>query len=136
MHKSVRKITGSESGTATVEAAVCLPLLLVLVFGSIESSNAIFLKQSMTVAAYESAKVASAPQGTIANAAIRCQEVMDVRDVPNYTMSVSPSSLDADTASGTTVTVTVQVNGDAASMGPLWFFTGKTLSKSVSMVRL
>ncbi len=40
-------------GVATVELALCLPVLALLVFGSIEAASFIFLKQSLQVAAYE-----------------------------------------------------------------------------------
>ncbi len=43
-------------GTATLETAVSLPLLVILVFGVIEMANAVFLKQSMNLAAYEAAQ--------------------------------------------------------------------------------
>ena len=38
---------------ATVELAVCLPVLALLVLGSIEAASFIFLKQTLQVAAYE-----------------------------------------------------------------------------------
>lgn len=40
-------------GAATVELAMCLPVLALLVFGSIETASFIFLKQTLQVAAYE-----------------------------------------------------------------------------------
>ena len=40
-------------GIAAVEMAVCLPVIILLVFGTIEASGLIFLKQSLNVAAYE-----------------------------------------------------------------------------------
>lgn len=123
-------------GAATVEAAVCLPLLILLVFGSIESSNAIFLKQSLTMAAYEAGKIASSPRGTGTAATIRCQEVLAVRDIDEFDISFLPSNLSADTPRGQTISVTVTIDADSASLGPLWIFDGKTLQKTVVMRRL
>lgn len=40
-------------GIAAVEMAVCLPVIILLVFGTIEASGLIFLKQALNVAAYE-----------------------------------------------------------------------------------
>jgi len=48
-------------GVATVELAVCLPVLALLVFGSIEAASFIFLKQSLQVAAYEGIREAIRP---------------------------------------------------------------------------
>ncbi|MEP3478236.1 MAG: TadE family protein [Fuerstiella sp.] len=137
MFSPVRKSSDkSRKGAATVEAAVCLPLLIVLVFGSVESSNGIFLKQSLTIAAYEAAKIAAAPRGTKQNATVRCSEVLAVRDVDNFEISFSPNNLDANTPRGQTIEVTVTVDADAAALGPLWIFEGKSLQKTVVMRRL
>lgn len=121
---------------ATVEAAVCLPVLILLVFGAIESSNGIFLKQSMTMAAYEAAKVAASPRGTKALATQRCKDVLAVRDISNFEISFVPNTLSETTASGTKISVTITVDADAAALGPLWIFEGKKLTKTVQMQRL
>lgn len=134
--RSSNQEKSKRSGAATVEAAVCLPLLILLVFGSIESSNGIFLKQSLTMAAYEAAKAATAPRGTQEAATARCEEVMAVRDVDDFQIAFLPAGLDQNTARGTRVTVTVTVSADSAALGPLWLFTGKSFQKSVVMRRL
>lgn len=43
----------SRCGTAATEMAIAMPLLITLVFGSIEIANAVFLRQSLNMAAYE-----------------------------------------------------------------------------------
>ena len=58
-------------GTAAMETAVSLPLLVILVFGAIEMANAVFLKQSMNLAAYEAAKVVTRPGTNAALATTR-----------------------------------------------------------------
>lgn len=137
MFSPARKMNDSKrKGAATVEAAVCLPLLIVLVFGSVESSNGIFLKQSLTIAAYEAAKIAASPRGTKDAATARCAEVMSVRDVDNFEITFSPNNLNENTTRGRRITVTVTVAADAASLGPLWIFEGKSLQKTVVMRRL
>jgi Flp pilus assembly protein TadG len=123
-------------GTACVEAAVTLPLLLVLVFGSIEASNAIFLKQSLTIAAYEAAKAASAPSGTDEFARTRCAEALAVRDITSFTITFSPANIDINTARGQRIIVTVTLDSSEAAVGPLWIYSGKRLTKRVEMVRL
>lgn len=137
MFSPVRKKNDkSRKGAATVEAAVCLPLLIVLVFGSVESSNGIFLKQSLTIAAYEAAKIAASPRGTKQAATTRCTEVMAVRDVDTFQISFTPDNLDENTPRGQNIHVTVTVDADAAALGPLWIFEGKSLQKTVVMRRL
>ena len=48
-----RTTRSNRRGIAAVELAVCLPVIVLLVFGSIEASSFIFLKQSLNVSAYE-----------------------------------------------------------------------------------
>lgn len=123
-------------GVAAVEAAITLPMLVLLVVGSLESANAIFLKQSMVIATYEAAKVASSPNGTTAFAQQRCGEVLTSRGVDTFSLVVSPSNLSSSTARGTRVTVTLSVQSNSSILGPLWIFSGKTLQTKVDMVRL
>lgn len=128
--------TSSRRGVAAVEAAITLPMLVILVVGALESANAIFLKQTMVIAAYEAAKVASSPNGTNAFAQQRCSEVLTSRDVDTFTLTVTPSSLSSATARGTRVSVTLSVECNSSILGPLWIFSGKTLQTTVDMVRL
>ena len=118
-----------------VETAVTLPLLAVLVLGAIEAANAIFIKQSLTIAAYEAGKLAGRPGSTSTQAINRGQQILDARGITGYSVTVSPTITTA-TARGTQIVVTVTCPGDSASLGPLQVYTGKTLTKQVRMVRL
>ncbi len=131
---TIRRIR-NRCGTATLEVAVTLPLLITLVFGAMEMANAVFLRQSMNMAAYEAAKVITRPGSNEALARSRCQEVMTVRKVSTYTLSFSPTVTTA-TPRGTQVTVTLSAPASNLSYGPVQFMSGKTLSTTVVMVRL
>jgi Flp pilus assembly protein TadG len=121
-------------GTATVELAVCMPLLFALTFGVIETSNAIFLQQSLHSAAYEAANVATAVGGKQNDATSRADAVLTAAKVKNWTVSISPT-VNSATASGTTVVVTV--SAPLSSNVPLFGFLGnRTLSATVTMCRL
>jgi len=115
--------------------AVSLPLLITLVFGAMEMANAVFLRQSMNMAAYEAAKVITRPGSNEALARTRCQEVLTVRKVTSYTLTFSPP-VTAATTKGTQVTVALTAPAANLSYGPLRFLTGKTFTCSVVMVRL
>lgn len=122
-------------GAAAIEAAVTLPLLLILVFGSIELSNAVFLKQSLNMAAYEAAKVITRPGDNNLLAATRCQQVLAVRKISNHTLTISPT-VTAATPRGTQITVTVTIPASNLSYGPVRYMSGRTLRSRVCMVRL
>ena len=48
----------SRSGVAAAEFAVCLPVIVLLVLAMIESCTMVFLKQSVSIAAYEGVRTA------------------------------------------------------------------------------
>lgn len=125
----------SRRGTAAVETAVALPLLITLVFGAMEMANAVFLRQSLNMAAYEAAKVITRPDSNEALARTRCQEVLTVRKVSNHTLTFSPT-LNTATPRGTRVTVTLSAPASNLSYGPMRFMSGQTITVNVVMVRL
>ena len=105
----------SRAGIAAVEFAVCLPILMAMIMGVIESSNAVFLQQSLTSAAYEAANVASAIGGTSADAQTRANAVLTALGVKNSTVSINPTVTTA-TPIGTTIVVTVSAPFSANSL--------------------
>jgi Flp pilus assembly protein TadG len=121
-------------GVAVVELAVCLPVLLILVVGAIEGSNFIFLKQAVTVAAYESAQVVTRANGKKANAEQRANQILAARSIDQSTIVFSPANPES-AARGQLVTVSVTAPVSANSIGLDWFFDDQIVSTSVSMVK-
>lgn len=70
-------------GAAAVEFAVCLPVLILLIFGAVEACNFIFLKQSLNVAAYEGCREAIRTTSSTADAEHRALAILDARHVHN-----------------------------------------------------
>ena len=91
VRRSLIRRVRTRCGTAAVEMAVTLPLLVTLVFGAMEMANAVFLRQSLNIAAYEAAKVITRPGNNEALARTRCQEILTVRKVSAFTLSFSPT---------------------------------------------
>ncbi|MFY7877734.1 MAG: TadE/TadG family type IV pilus assembly protein, partial [Pirellula sp.] len=50
---SNNRIDVPRNGAALIEFAVCLPVLMIMILGSMEASSAIFVKQALTTSAYE-----------------------------------------------------------------------------------
>ncbi len=105
----------SRSGIAVVEFAICLPILMAMVMGVIEASNAVFLQQALTSASYEAANVASAIGGTSAEATTRANAVLTALGIKNSTVTISPTVTTA-TPIGTTIVVTVSAPFAANSL--------------------
>jgi Flp pilus assembly protein TadG len=121
-------------GVATVELAVCLPVLLLLVVGAIEGSNFIFLKQAVTAAAYESAQVITRVGGTKANADLRANQILTARSIDKSTISYSPSNPNV-AGRGELITVSVSAPVSANSIGLDWIFDKQTVTASVRMLK-
>ena len=62
-------------------------MLVLLVFGSIEASSFIFLKQSLNVAAYEGIRVAVRLDGDNASGDARAINILNSRSVNDFTVS-------------------------------------------------
>ena len=75
-------------GIAVTELAICLPVLALTIFGSIEMCNVIHLKQTLIEAAYEGALVGSQPRATEAVVLARVQNVLTARAIVGTNVSV------------------------------------------------
>jgi len=101
----------SRSAIATVELAICLPVLTLIVFGSIQATNLIFLQHASTAAAYEGSLELAKSNATNASVAARIQQVLDARGVTDTTISILPVGTDvARIPTGTLLTLEVTAN--------------------------
>lgn len=122
-------------GAATVELAVCLPMMMTIVLGSIEATNAVFLRQALAQAAYEGARAASTSGVDDATARARCQAVLTARNIHGATITITPTIV-TNTARGTDVTVQVAAPVTANSVAPQWYYESQSVSAQLTMVRL
>lgn len=123
----------SRRGTAATECALCLPIVVLITFGTIDISSALFLKESLTIAAYEGSRVGALQGGTDASAIARVQEILNERGISYVESSVvisSPSFNTAATLQHVTVTVQVQCQGNMPLTGN--FFKNRSINASVT----
>lgn len=131
---STRRGHHARAGTAAVEFALCLPLLIAMVFGVVETSNAVYLQNALTAAAYEASGVVSIAGGTSTNATTRAQAVLTALGATNATVTISPT-VTASTTTGTEITVTV--SAPLASNSLMFGFLGnRTLTAKLVSQRL
>jgi Flp pilus assembly protein TadG len=121
-------------GAAIVELAVCLPVFVLLVFASIEACSMVFLRQAITAAAYEGARVAARSGSTEADALARCRAILRVRNVKEAEVSVSPTPSDQQPR-GSEVTVSITVSCAANAAGPAPFYSDRELTAAVTMAK-
>lgn len=100
-------------GLAVTELAVCLPLLTALTFGTVDLCSAMFLKETLTLAAYEAARVGIERGGTNAGAIQRAKEFLDERGVTYNTNSIRIQGRSFETAATLEhVTIVISVDCD------------------------
>lgn len=121
-------------GVAAVEFAVCLPVLVILVFGSIEASSFIFLKQSLAVAAYEATREAVRPGSDSTQAIAQAQNILSTRQVQDATVNVVSGE---PAAAQRGQEVIVEVSAPTATNSPLLgqFLTNRVLTSRVVMLK-
>lgn len=105
-----RRLTnrGRQRGTATVELAVCLPLLTLLVFGSIQACDLIYLKHGIVTAAYEGSLELSRPGVSTSTVTGRINQTLGLRNVSGASVSLEPAGIElADAQPGTPVTIVI-----------------------------
>lgn len=122
-------------GAAAVEAAIVLPVVVFVVFGSIELANGVFMKQSLAIAAYEGAREASRPGGTQEFARSRVREILSNKGIDNETVTFTPN-ISADTPRGTKIYVKVVAPVSTGSINPCKLLLNRKIEQSVVMVRL
>ena len=114
----------ARSATAAVEFAIFLPLLVTLTIGTIDLCSLLYLKESVTMAAYEGARQGVGRGHTNANCTARVMDFLDERDVNYDTANVvsysSPGFDSAAALQNVTVTVTVPCAGNLL-IASAWF---------------
>ena len=83
----------SRRGAALVEFAVCMPVMMILILGSMEATSAIFVRQALTTSAYEGIREAIRIGATTANATNRAQDVLTARQIRGSTIRFTPADV-------------------------------------------
>jgi Flp pilus assembly protein TadG len=117
-----------------VEFALMLPLLVLLVFATIETCSMIYLEQSLKIAAYEGARIALVPGTTGGNVMAAANQVLEDREVAGGTIAISPSNY-PDAKTGTYIRVTVSAPATGNSVVGAWFYGGRTMTSSVEVMK-
>jgi hypothetical protein len=108
---------------AVTELAVCLPMLTLIVFGSIQACNLIYLKHGCITAAYEGTLELAKSNATSASITSRAQQVLDARGIKSSTIRILPagteiSSVTRGTQFSVEVSATVRPNMSLSGFFP------------------
>ena len=83
----------NRKGAAVVEFAVCLPLIMLIMLGSIEAANMLFLRQALVQASYEGAKAAVRLDSDNATVEEIANLVAAGRRIEGFTVETVPSDV-------------------------------------------
>ncbi len=94
------------TGVAAVEAAVCLPLLALIFFGSLEVTGGIFQEYNAQATTFELSKVALTRLKTCDDVQDLAAEILPQLGFTNYSMviDVEPRTVNSDSVGTTTAT--------------------------------
>ena len=129
-----RRKSELRKGTSAVECAFCIPIVLLLTFATLEICSAIFVKETLTIACYEGARIGVKRRATAQAAYDQTESVLQARGIVDYTINVTPSDFGTlDALDVITINVEAPVDGNAFFIGQ--FIEGRNLSSTVRMVR-
>lgn len=98
--------------------------------GTIEVCRVLYLRQSLTIAAYECARLSVIPGMTLETLDIQCGNIIDGRKIKYAKLTVEPSDI-ANVAYGQPLSVTVEASVDDNAVLGTWFYRGQTLRETV-----
>lgn len=126
------KTSQRRRGVAAAELAVCLPVMILLVVGAVETSSMIFLKQSLTVAAFEGGRTAVIPDATADDVEATCRDILTDRRVNGGSIVVGDIE---GTAIGDFIRVEVSAPCDQNTIIAGRFFRNRTLTGEATYMK-
>jgi hypothetical protein len=94
----------------------------------------IFLDHSLSIASYEGVRVGINYDGTNADVLAQCEEILDQRRVEDADIEINPADV-SQVERGVPIEVTISAPCEPNMIIPPWFFAGRTLSASCTMVK-
>jgi hypothetical protein len=109
-----------------------MPVVVLVVFASLEGANMLFVRQATVQAAYEAAKFGSRRDGTRVQAERLATEVLTARRINSPTITFVTGD-PASTRSGSDVTVRVSVNSNDRLITGFRIFSGRQIEAIATM---
>ena len=121
-------------GAATVELAILLPLLLIIVFGAIEITSRLFLRQTAALTAYEGVRLAARRTVDAETVRNRCLQLLEDRRVSNAEVVITPANT-AEVPTGGLIQVQVVIPYSGNTLATIPLSDSGTLQVTASMLR-
>jgi Flp pilus assembly protein TadG len=123
-------------GNAVIEAALVLPILLYLAFGTVEFGYFYYVKNNLQGAAREGVRAAIPPGATNTDVtnAIASQMTAAGLQGSGYTVTTTPATISGLSA-GSSVTVNVQCTWGTVGLRPLQLISASKIVKGQAVMR-
>jgi Flp pilus assembly protein TadG len=123
-------------GNAVIEAALVLPILLYLAFGTVEFGYFFYVKNNLQGAAREGVRAAIPPgaTNTDVNTAISSQMTAAGLQASGYTVTTTPANISG-LSPGSNVTVNVQCTWGTVGLRPLQLISSGKIVKGQAVMR-
>ncbi len=89
--RAIGSLAYRSRGAAAVECAFCIPLVVLLMFGTLSVCSDMYLKQTLTIAAFEGARTGVRRHGNRDGVEAAAQNVLDARGVVQAEIMIEPS---------------------------------------------
>jgi hypothetical protein len=129
-----RRPRACSRGVAATELAVCMPLLVLIVLATMECCAMLFLQQSLSVAAYEGARVGLSPGAAASDVTKQCEQILSDREVAGGRVTVTPADIPG-AAEGAWIAVETTAPFDQNSLAGGWLFNQRSLRARVQMMK-
>lgn len=96
----------NRNGAAVTELAVCMPIFVTCVFGTLEICSGIYLRQTLTISAYEGARAAGFYGSSPGEATVAAMKILTDRGITGGNVTFDPPNPE-DTLAGTMITARV-----------------------------
>ncbi|QDV73343.1 TadE family protein [Botrimarina mediterranea] len=121
-------------GIEVAELAISLPVLTIITFGTLETCQLLFTKQSLAVAAYEAGRVAARPDGTTESTLNRFNQIATARRLQGANFTMTPADLNG-VAVGESIRIDVTAPVSSNNSTHLVLFNIPDIVESVVVIR-
>ena len=127
-----RRCARKRHGATTVEFAICVPVLLLVLFAAVEYCRVLQIQQAVRQAAFEGARAGVALDAASSDVTTAANNILSALSISGGTVTVTPNPI-----AYTTPSLTVTVSATPASNG--WFVryltAGMLISSTISLDR-
>jgi len=122
----------SKRGAVIIEFALVCPIIVLIVFGTIDICSFYYLKQTLKIASYEATRIAVIAGSTTSLVETQAKMLLDNSKVNGYLVTVTPSPESLNRGDFVTVSVTAPSGPNLPLKG--WFCSSKSTFAQTSMM--